>query len=282
MGADWSRSRIKRELLSLTLDGKAAKLSDRVSANARLLASLRGDAPLARAEAEALPLDIVYEDGDIVVINKPPGMATHPSAGIAGGTVVNALLGHCKDIPSGAAPLRPGIVHRLDKDTSGLMVCVKTEAARLGLARAFHDREVGKVYSAIVRGRVTPRQGMIDAPLARDPLRRTRQAVVEGGRPAQTEYRVLEEFERYSLLELRLLTGRTHQIRVHLAHIGRPIVGDPIYARSDALSALLCLAAVRLGFAHPVTGKELLFTLPLPEHMQGVVHTLRAAGRQKN
>ena len=278
MGPEWSRSRIKRALLSLSLDGKAAKLSDRVQANARLEVSLSDEPPLKQAHAEEIPLEIVYEDDDIIVINKPCGMATHPSAGITEGTVVNALLFHCRNLASGPeSPLRPGIVHRLDKDTSGLLVCVKSEYARVSLSRAFHDRQVHKIYSAIVRGRMTPRQGMIDAAIGRDPLRRTRQAVVEGGRAAQTGYKVIEEFENYSHLEMTLFTGRTHQIRVHLSHIERPIIGDPVYSRSDALSDTLCLAAVRLSFAHPRDGRELEFRAPLPRHMQSVLNTLRAA-----
>jgi 23S rRNA pseudouridine1911/1915/1917 synthase len=275
----WSRSRIKRGLLSLALDGKAAKLSDRVKKGMLLELTYRDTAPLENAEAEEIPLDIVYEDEEIIVINKPHGMATHPSAGIYGGTLVNALLGHCAHLPS--APemgVRPGIVHRLDKDTSGLILCAKTDRAQEALSRAFHERRVTKIYSAIVRGRLSPRQGIIDAPVARDPLHRTRQAVIEGGRSAQTGYQVIEEFSGHSYLQLQLFTGRTHQIRVHLAHIKHPIVGDPVYGRSDTLSALLCLAATQLGFTHPAREQELSFSIPLPGHMREALNGLR----QKN
>jgi 23S rRNA pseudouridine1911/1915/1917 synthase len=272
---DWSRSHIKRALLSLTLNGRQAKLSDHVQTHSKLCVTLLDQPSLLEAKAEDIPLDVIHEDDDIIVINKPQGMAVHPSAGTPRGTVANALLAHCRIACSEGAPLRPGIVHRLDKDTSGLLVCVKSEAAQYALGKAFHDRKVHKIYSAIVRGRMTPRQGMIDAPLARDPVKRTRQAVVPNGRSAQTGYKVLEEFEKYSRLEITLYTGRTHQIRAHLSHIERPILGDPIYSRSDALCATLCLAAVELGFAHPVTGKDVCFSIPPPAHMQAVLESLR-------
>lgn len=273
MGHTWSRSRIKRDIISLALDGKTAKLSDHVKKGMLLELTYRDTAPLENAQAEEIPLDIVYEDEEIIVINKPHGMATHPSAGIYGGTLVNALLGHCARLPG--AGIRPGIVHRLDKDTSGLILCAKTDRAQEALSRAFHERRVIKVYSAIVRGRLTPRQGIIDAPIARDPLHRTRQAVAEGGRSAQTGYKVIEEFAGHSYLQLRLFTGRTHQIRVHLAHRGCPIVGDPVYGRSDTLSSLLCLAATQLGFTHPVSEQELSFSIPLPAHIQAALDSLK-------
>jgi len=276
MGHIWSRSRIKRGLVSLALDGKAAKLSDRVRKGMLLELTYRDTAPLESAEAEEIPLDIVYEDEEIIVINKPHGMAAHPSPGINGGTLVNALLGHCARLPSASqSGLRPGIVHRLDKDTSGLILCAKTDRAQETLSRAFHERRVTKIYAAIVRGRLTPRQGIIDAPIARDPLHRTRQAVVEGGRSAQTGYKVIEEFEGHSYLQLQLFTGRTHQIRVHLAYKGCPIVGDPIYGRSDTLSSLLCLAATQLSFTHPAREQELSFSIPLPGHIQAALDSLK-------
>jgi len=275
LGADWSRSRIKRDMQSLTLDSRPVKLSERVVAGARLQPVLTDEPGFADLKPEAIPLDIVYEDAEIIVINKPWGMAVHPSPGTPNGTVVNALLAHCKSLP-GTDSFRPGIVHRIDKDTSGLLVCVKTERARIALAEDFQERRVRKQYSAIVLGRMSPRQDVIDAPLGRDPVNRIKQAVVPGGREARTGYHVVEEFSNHSLLGIDLFTGRTHQIRVHLAWKGRPIVGDPLYARSDTLSDRLCLAAVRLGFEHPVSRHELEWTIPLPGHMQTALERLRS------
>lgn len=274
LGEDWSRSRIKRTCLSLQLDGRTIKLSEKVSAGARLTAVLTNTTSFADLIPENLPLDIVHEDDEIIVINKAWGMAVHPSPGTPTGTVVNALLAHCRSLPS-SDPLRPGIVHRLDKDTSGLLVCAKTERARLALSEAFEQRQVRKHYTAIVRGRMSPRQDVIDAPLGRDPVNRTKQAVVSEGREARTGYHVIEEFVNHSVLDIDLLTGRTHQIRVHLSWKGRPIIGDPLYSRSDALADRLCLAAVSLAFTHPVDGKELEFTAPLPPHMLEALARLR-------
>jgi len=284
MGHSWSRSRIKRGILSLSLNGKAAKLSDRVKKGMLLELTYHDALPLEDAKPEEISLNIVYEDREIIVINKPHGMAVHPSPGIYGGTLVNALLGHCAQLPGSRqreANLRPGIVHRLDKDTSGLILCAKTDRAQEALSRAFHERRVVKIYAAIVRGRLTPRQGIIDAPIGRDPQHRARQAVIEGGRSAQTGYKAIEEFDRHSYLQLQLFTGRTHQIRVHLAHKGCPIVGDPIYGRSDTLSPLMCLAATQISFAHPAGGQEMSFAIPLPAHMQTALASLKNSIKEK-
>lgn len=275
LGADWSRSRIKRLCCSLTRNGQAIKLSEKFAGGDRLEAELDDSPGFADLKPEAIPLDIVHEDDELIVINKPWGMAVHPSPGTPGATVVNALLAHCKTLPA-SDPLRPGIVHRLDKDTSGLLVCAKTERARIALAEDFQQRRVKKQYAALVRGRISPRQGIIEAPLGRDPVHRTRQAVIANGREARTDYRVSEEFSNHSLLDITLHTGRTHQIRVHLSWKGHPIVGDPIYSRSDTLSERLCLAAVRLGLVHPVRKTEMEWSVPLPEHMQRALARLRA------
>ena len=277
LGEAWSRSRIKRDCLSLTRNGRAIKLSEKLATGDRLAAELDDRPGFADLTPETIPLDIVHEDDDLVVINKPWGMAVHPSPGTPSGTVVHALLAHCKTLPS-SDPLRPGIVHRLDKDTSGLLVCVKTERARIALAEDFQQRRVSKQYTAIVRGRMSPRQDIIDAPIGRDPVHRTRQAVVANGREARTGYRVAEEFVNHSLLEIDLYTGRTHQIRVHLSWKGRPIVGDPLYSRSDTLSDRLCLAAVRLGLIHPASKTEMEWTVPLPDHMLQALARLRSTG----
>ncbi|MGB9594220.1 MAG: RluA family pseudouridine synthase, partial [Anaerolineae bacterium] len=179
---------------------------------------------------EPIPLDVVYEDADILVVNKPAGMVVHPAFGHASGTLVNAVLAHCPDLAGVGGELRPGIVHRLDKDTSGLIVVAKGDAALRDLQAQFKGREVQKAYLALVEGHVSPPTGLIDAPIGRDPRARKKMAVVpRGGREAQTEYRALEFYDAHTLVEAHPLTGRTHQIRIHMAFIGHPIVGDPVY-----------------------------------------------------
>jgi len=228
--------------------------------------------------AEAIPLDIVYEDGDILVVNKPAGMVVHPAYGHRSGTLVNAVLAHCPDLAGVGGELRPGIVHRLDKDTSGLIVVAKHDAALRDLQAQFKGREVRKVYLALVEGHVSPPTGLVDAPIGRDPRARKKMAVVtKGGREAQTEYRVLETYDEHTLVEARPLTGRTHQIRIHMAFIGHPIVGDPIYGyRKQRLKApRLFLHAARLAFRLPGSDEEREFEAPLPEELARVLQRLR-------
>jgi len=229
------------------------------------------------ARPKPIPLDIVYEDDDIIVINKPQGMVVHPAAGARAGTLVNALLAHTRGLSGIGGKERPGIVHRLDKDTSGLLVVAKHDRAHISLARQLQAREVLREYAAIVHGRVRADRGRVDAPIGRHPVNRKRMAVVFGGRPAVTDYEVLERFAEYSYLRLVLQTGRTHQIRVHMAHLGHPVVGDPVYGsrRSPWELEGQCLHARRLGFRHPRTGAWMTFTTPLPEHMERVLEDLR-------
>jgi 23S rRNA pseudouridine1911/1915/1917 synthase len=222
-------------------------------------------------EPEPLPLRIVYEDADLLVVDKPPGLAVHPSPGHARGTLVNAVLAHCPDLSGIGGEGRPGIVHRLDKDTSGLIIVAKNDAAHLSLARQLKERQVEKTYLALVEGRVEPPEGLIDAPVGRHPVHRRKQAVVERGREARTRYRVLREVDRRSLLEVRPETGRTHQIRVHLAHIGHPVAGDPLYGRAHPLLTRQFLHAQRLAFRHPRTGQRIELTAPLPEDLARAV-----------
>jgi 23S rRNA pseudouridine1911/1915/1917 synthase len=223
---------------------------------------------------EPVPLTIVYEDDDLLVVDKPAGMTVHPAAGVRRGTLAAALLAYRPELSGVGGPERPGIVHRLDRDTSGLLVVAKNEAARLALARQWKDREVEKGYVALVQGRLEPPEGVIDAPIGRDVRHRQRMAVVEGGRAASTTYRV----RRYlapresgqsgcSLVDIRPLTGRTHQIRVHFAAIGHPVVGDRVYGRASALLKRQFLHAYRLSFRHPVDGRPLEFESPLPEDL---------------
>ncbi len=228
------------------------------------------------AQPEARTLEILYEDGDLVVVNKPPGLVVHPAAGHAGGTLVNALLAHCAGQLSGIGGVaRPGIVHRLDKDTSGCVVAAKNDRTHLALAAQFAGREVDKEYEAIVCGRPTRDKGEIEAAIARHPTQRKRMAVAaKGGRAARTGYRVVERLKEAALLELRLHTGRTHQIRVHLQALGCPVAGDEVYGKraSRRLFELTgyqaprqLLHAARLGFTHPATGQRLRLAAPRPE-----------------
>lgn len=229
---------------------------------------------------EAIPLAIVYEDPHLIVIDKPAGMVVHPGAGQKEGSLVAALLAHCRGLSSVGGRMRPGIVHRLDKETSGLLVAAKDDAAHLGLARQLRTHQVRRVYRAVAYGYVEPKEGRIDLPVGRHPTHRTRMAVRPDGRRAVTHYKVLEYLPgppRATFLELRLETGRTHQIRVHMSHLGYPLVDDPVYAPGRPSLGLgrQALHAAELAFQHPVTGVELHFRSPLPEAMETLLRALR-------
>jgi 23S rRNA pseudouridine1911/1915/1917 synthase len=228
-------------------------------------------------QAEDLPLEILYEDGDLIVINKPRGMVVHPAAGNSRGTLVNALLAHCHDLSGIGGVIRPGIVHRLDKDTSGVLVAAKNDRAHLCLAKQLKDHTMIRRYLALVHGRFKEDAGRIDAPIGRHPVQRKKMAVVAGGKPAITHYRVLEELGGYTLVELRLETGRTHQIRVHMRHIGHPVAGDQVYGRGKEPLSLegQALHAAVLGFCHPRTGDYLEFSAAMPEVMEKAVDYCR-------
>jgi 23S rRNA pseudouridine1911/1915/1917 synthase len=236
---------------------------------------------------EAIPLDILYEDDDLLVLNKPPGLAVHPGAGRASGTLVHALLAHCPHLPGIGGVARPGIVHRLDRDTSGVMVVAKTERAHLELSRAFKGRRVQKRYLALVHGELRQAAGRIEAPIGRRPRDRQRMGVrQQGGRDARTAYRVVRRLPGRTLVEASPETGRTHQIRVHLAHLGHPVVGDQTYGgrrerrtrgRSGAPGRQM-LHAWRLGFHHPVRGAWLEFTAPIPDDLAAQVGAPIPAG----
>jgi len=239
--------------------------------------SVRTPPPQAAApQPEALPLTIVYEDEHLIVVDKPAGMPVHPGPGHSGSTLVNALLAHCPDLPGIGGVQRPGIVHRLDKDTSGLIIVAKDDEAHAGLTRQLKERRVQKTYLALVEGHLSPKEALIDAPIGRDPNNR-RRMMVRGieGREAQTRYRVREEFRGYSLVEASPITGRTHQIRVHMASIGHPIAGDSVYGRRSGVAPRQFLHAWRLRFAHPVTGADLEFEAPLPADLTQTLASLR-------
>src|SRR5512140_1862024 len=232
-------------------------------------------------EAEDIPLDVVYEDADMLIINKPFGLVVHPAPGHSGGTLVNALLARDTEYGGIAGVARPGIVHRLDRDTSGLIMVAKTDVAQASLMAQLKARRVKKTYLALVHGNVEAAAGRIEAPIGRDPRQRTRMAVVPDGRPSVTGYRVRERFRGWTLLEVDLVTGRTHQIRVHLAALGHAVAGDPVYGTGtsrrgpDGLERLF-LHAWRIVFASPGTGDLVRVEAPLPDALDGVVDGLRA------
>lgn len=274
-----SRAAVQRLLDEgrILVNGGAVKASYRLSAGDTISVQIPPPVEVEIA-AEAIPLDVVYEDSDILVVNKPAGMVVHPAFGHDSGTLVNAVLARCPDLSGVGGELRPGIVHRLDKDTSGLIVVAKGDAALRDLQAQFKGREVQKAYLALVEGQVSPPTGSIDAPIGRDPRARKKMAVIQrGGRESQTEYRVLETYDEHTLVEAHPLTGRTHQIRIHLAFIGHPIVGDPVYGfRKQRVKApRLFLHAARLAFRLPATGERREFEAPLPDDLARVLERLR-------
>ena len=229
-------------------------------------------------EAENIPLDILYEDSDMIVINKARGMVVHPAPGNYTGTLVNALLYHCDDLSGINGELRPGIVHRLDKDTSGVMVAAKNDASHQSLAMQIGEKSATRTYLTIVHGNLREDTGTVNAPIGRHPIDRKQMAVVEkNGKPAVTHFHVLERFGKYTFLECKLETGRTHQIRVHLAYIGHPVIADPKYSRSKVPFAIAgqALHSANLRLKHPSTGEGMVFTAPLPADMEKILHKLR-------
>lgn len=278
-----SRARIQALMREgrITVDGRPAAPSDRPRPGAHVQVIVPPPIP-AIPQPEARDLDIVYEDADIVVLDKPAGLVVHPAPGHAAGTLVNALLHHCDDLAGVGGVERPGIVHRLDKDTTGLMVVAKHDGAMAALVRAFHSGGVTKEYLALVHGAPPRESGTLTGAIGRDPRHRKRMAVVErNGKPATTHYRVEERLGSVALVRARIETGRTHQIRVHLATLGFPIVGDTLYgnARRDRTLPVAptrpMLHATRLAFAHPVTGAPLAFTRPPHADMLAMIERLR-------
>lgn len=284
----WSRSRLQRliEDADVLVNGRVARPSYKLHASDEVEVELTSP-PAARFVPEDIPLEVVYEDDDLIVVNKPAGMVVHPAAGVEGGTLANALAFHFQQLSTAAGAARPGIVHRLDKGTSGLLVVAKTEAAHENLADQFRAREVFKSYIALVHGQVETKTGQIDQPIARDPRNRTRMAVVRGGRPALSLFRVRKRFERFTLLDVELKTGRTHQIRVHLAWLKHPVVRDEVYGggRDNTIADPRIRAQIgrlhrqflhaeQLAFRHPRTTEQLRFTAPLPSELSQLLETL--------
>lgn len=261
----------------VTVNGKDAKANRRLNEGDQVKAVIEVQEEY-KVVPQDIPLDIVYEDKDIIVINKARGMVVHPAAGNPDGTLVNALLYHCQGELSGInGVIRPGIVHRLDKDTSGVMVAAKNDAAHLDLAEQIRTKAAHRIYWAIVCGNIREEAGVIKGDIGRHPTDRKKMAIVhEHGKPAVTHFRVLERFGDYTLVECRLETGRTHQIRVHMAHIGHPLLGDLVYGHKRPEKGLSgqCLHARALRFIHPRTGKLVTFTCPLPDYFQDVLARL--------
>ena len=277
---DLSRSYAQRLIADgqVTVDGTARKANYKLRGGEEIACTMP---PAEEIEicAEDIPLDILYEDADIIVVNKARGMVVHPAAGIYTGTLVNALLWHCHDLSGINGALRPGIVHRLDKDTSGVMVAAKNDMAHHYLARQIRDKDARREYRAIVHGNIVPRAGVITGDIGRHPTDRKKMAIVrENGKPATTHFEVLERFGDYTYVSCRLETGRTHQIRVHMTSIGHPLVGDPKYTAKKNPFAIVgqALHSLTLSLTHPRTGTEMTFTAPLPADMEEILHTLHS------
>ncbi len=287
-----SRTRVQ-ELIEeglVLLNGKPAKDSHKVHAN-DVIRVVPRERPALRAEAEAIPLDVLYEDEDVIAINKPAGMSVHAGARNSHGTLVNALLGRGQALSQSEDPLRPGIVHRLDKETSGILLVAKNDFAHAKLSEAFRQRSVRKIYLALVQGNMEEDRGRIELAIARDPNRRTRMTakralLLPNSRPARTDWRMLAKIDSTSLLEIQLHTGRTHQIRVHFSALKHPVVGDTLYGAATQLhlghTALPSLGrnflhAAKIGFAQPRTGKPIELSAPLPAELAEYLAKLAAA-----
>ena len=253
---------------NVEIEGKAIEKS-RVLKEGEDISVLIPDAVSLDVEAEDIPLDIYYEDDDLLVVYKPKGMVVHPAPGNHNGTLVNALLWHCKDSLSGInGVLRPGIVHRIDKDTSGLLLVAKNDFAHVHLAEQIKEHSLNRIYQTIVYGVNMPDEGDIDAPIGRSTKDRKKMAIVDGGRSAQTHYSVVKRYSGFTHVQCKLKTGRTHQIRVHMAYLGHPVAGDAVYGPKNVITQLngQCLHAGTIGFIHPRTGEYMEFTAPLPEY----------------
>ena len=261
----------------VTLGGVPVKKNRRTEPG-EVYAALLPEPELPEPEPQDIPLDIVYEDADVVVVNKPRGMVVHPAPGHPDGTLVNALLWHCGDSLSGVGgERRPGIVHRIDKDTSGLIIAAKNDFAHLALSAQLADRSLSRVYEAVARGEFREEAGTVDAPIGRHPTERKRMAVTErGSRPAVTHWEVIARYRGWPHIRCRLETGRTHQIRVHMAYIGHPLLGDMVYGAKKPERGLegQCLHARELKFLHPRTGEAIHLSTELPEYFQQVLASL--------
>ena len=275
---DLSRSRLQRLIAEgyVTLDSAPAKPASRLEAGQIVTVTIPEPTP-SHLLPQDIPLNVVYQDRDILVVDKPAGLTVHPAPGHPDRTLVNAVLALCPDLEGIGGTVRPGIVHRLDKDTSGLLVVAKNERAHAHLADQLKKRGFTKVYLALVQGRLSPAEAVVEAPLGRDPRNRKRMAVVSNGREAATRYRVVKYYKGYSLVEVRPSTGRTHQIRVHFASLGHPLAGDSTYGRRDARLDRHFLHARLLGFRLPSTGEYVEFTSEPPSELRQFLDSLEPA-----
>lgn len=277
---DCSRNSIQKliEQGNVTINGVAVNKKYKVNTDDEILL-ITGELKPLDAEPENIPLDIVYEDDDLLVVNKPRGMVVHPAPGNYSGTLVNALLYHCKDSLSGInGVLRPGIVHRIDKDTSGLLIVAKNDKAHIGLAEQIKEHSFTREYNAIICGHLKESEGTVNAPIGRNPKDRKKMCVtMQNSKNAVTHYKVITEFDKYSHISLKLETGRTHQIRVHMAHLGHPVAGDLVYG-NDKRSAELngqCLHAIKIGFVHPIKNEYMEFSSNLPDYFENFLKKIK-------
>lgn len=258
---------------NVLVNGKKQKVAYKVL-EGDIITLKKVEAKQIELKAQDIPIEIIYEDKDIIVVNKPKGMVVHPANGNPDGTLVNAIMAICKDSLSGiGGEIRPGIVHRLDKDTSGLLIVAKNDKAHVNMSEQIKNHEVKKTYIALVRGIVKENEATIDMPIGRSASDRKKMAVVKNGRNAVTHIKVLKRYDKYTLLEINIETGRTHQIRVHLSHIGYPVIGDYIYSNGKNEFGIVgqCLHAKCLEFKHPVTGKEMKLEAPLPDYFDKIL-----------
>ena len=277
-----TRSGVQKLMLAgaVLCGGRPLSKNDRVAEGQTIEVLLPDPAPMEQAKPENIPLDIVYEDDDLLVVNKPKGMVVHPAPGNRDKTLVNALLYHCGDSLSGInGVIRPGIVHRIDKDTSGLLIVAKNDFAHQSLAAQIKEHSFTREYEAVVYGHLREQSGTVDAPIGRHPTDRKKMTVTQkNSRRAVTHYQVLEELPGFSYVRLRLETGRTHQIRVHMAYLGHPVAGDPVYGPKKVIPSLngQCLHASVIGFCHPRDGRYIELTSPLPPYFTDFLARLRS------
>ena len=280
-----SRSHAQRLIQDglVSVDARQMKASERLSAGAKVTVQIPPPEPAPGLEAEAIPVTVLFQDFDLMVVDKPAGLTVHPAPGHPTGTLVNALLAIVPDLKGISGTLRPGIVHRLDKDTSGLILVAKNDRAMRVLQRQLKDRDVHKTYLALVEGVPKPAQGVIEAPIGRHPKNRKKMAVVANGRESETRYRVREVIAggRYALLEVEPVTGRTHQIRVHMAAIGHPVVADAVYGKRSEALARQFLHAWKIAFTMPLGGREVEFESPLPRDLREGLERLRGASQKR-
>ncbi|MGE7860406.1 RluA family pseudouridine synthase [Bacillus mobilis] len=277
INSEWSRSQVQQWIKDdvVTVNGKSVKVNYKVRENDEITVTIPDPEEL-DIQAEDMNLEIYYEDADVLVVNKPRGMVVHPAPGHTSGTLVNGLMHHCTDLSGINGVMRPGIVHRIDKDTSGLLMVAKNDVAHESLVNQLVAKTVTRRYKAIVHGVIPHDKGTIDAPIARDKKERQSMTVDENGKNAVTHFQVLERFKDFTLVECRLETGRTHQIRVHMKYIGYPLAGDPKYGPKKTLDMNgQALHAGILGFDHPRTGEYIQFEAPIPEVFEDALNILR-------